>query len=163
MDNGFGLRPRIMLGNDDASGEPQLLEEFVLVVTANDIVTNSNSNDGPGDEIGIPTADQPCQSFSHNGHSPVHLVQDMFGFDVAQILQRVHALKAGDEEGVERRLGGNHDRPADFVIAEHHSGADEGVRAAGADSLAVITDIFAHADPQVRTSEWLVWAERCRP
>jgi len=39
----------------------------------------------------------------------------------------------------------------------------DGVRAAGADSLAVITDIFAHPDPQARTSEWLVWAERCRP
>jgi thiamine-phosphate pyrophosphorylase len=39
----------------------------------------------------------------------------------------------------------------------------DGVRAAGADSLAVITDIFAHPDPQVRTSEWLLWAERCRP
>jgi thiamine-phosphate pyrophosphorylase len=38
-----------------------------------------------------------------------------------------------------------------------------GVRAAGADSLAVITDIFAHPDPQARISKWLVWAERCRP
>ncbi len=38
----------------------------------------------------------------------------------------------------------------------------DGVREAGADSLAVITDFFTHADPQARVREWLAWAERCR-
>jgi thiamine-phosphate pyrophosphorylase len=38
----------------------------------------------------------------------------------------------------------------------------EAVRAAGADSLAVITDFFAHPDPEARVSQWLAWAERCR-
>jgi thiamine-phosphate pyrophosphorylase len=39
----------------------------------------------------------------------------------------------------------------------------QGVRAAGADSLAVITDVFTHADPEARVSQWLAWAEGCRP
>jgi thiamine-phosphate pyrophosphorylase len=38
----------------------------------------------------------------------------------------------------------------------------DAVRAAGADSLAVITDFFAHSDPEARVSQWLAWAERCR-
>jgi len=38
----------------------------------------------------------------------------------------------------------------------------DGVRAAGADSLAVITDFFTHPDPPARISEWLAWAQRCR-
>src|SRR5262249_18251070 len=38
----------------------------------------------------------------------------------------------------------------------------DGVRAAGADSLAVITDFFTHPDPPARVSEWLAWAQRCR-
>jgi thiamine-phosphate pyrophosphorylase len=38
----------------------------------------------------------------------------------------------------------------------------DAVRAAGADSLAVITDFFAHPDPEARVSQWLTWAERCR-
>jgi len=38
----------------------------------------------------------------------------------------------------------------------------DAVRAAGADSLAVITDFFAHPDPEARVSQWLAWAERCR-
>ncbi len=38
----------------------------------------------------------------------------------------------------------------------------DGVREAGADSLAVITDFFTHADPEARVREWLAWAERCR-
>ena len=38
----------------------------------------------------------------------------------------------------------------------------DGVLEAGADSLAVITDFFTHADPQARVREWLAWAERCR-
>ena len=37
-----------------------------------------------------------------------------------------------------------------------------GVVAAGADSVAVITDFFTHADPQVRVREWLAWAKVCR-
>jgi thiamine-phosphate pyrophosphorylase len=38
----------------------------------------------------------------------------------------------------------------------------DGVRAAGADSLAVITDFFAHPVPEARVSSWLAWAERSR-
>ena len=38
----------------------------------------------------------------------------------------------------------------------------EGVHAAGADSIAVITDFFTHADPEARVREWLAWAERNR-
>jgi thiamine-phosphate pyrophosphorylase len=38
----------------------------------------------------------------------------------------------------------------------------DGVLAAGADSLAVITDFFTHPDPEARVREWLAWAERCR-
>jgi thiamine-phosphate pyrophosphorylase len=37
------------------------------------------------------------------------------------------------------------------------------VVAAGADSVAVITDFFTHPDPEGRVREWLAWAERCRP
>jgi thiamine-phosphate pyrophosphorylase len=37
-----------------------------------------------------------------------------------------------------------------------------GVLAAGAQSVAVITDIFAHADPEGRVRIWLEWAETCR-
>jgi thiamine-phosphate pyrophosphorylase len=36
----------------------------------------------------------------------------------------------------------------------------DAVRAAGADSVAVITDIFTHADPEARVAQWLAWAER---
>jgi thiamine-phosphate pyrophosphorylase len=38
----------------------------------------------------------------------------------------------------------------------------QGVLAAGADSLAVITDFFTHPNPEARVREWLAWAERCR-
>ena len=38
----------------------------------------------------------------------------------------------------------------------------DGVLAAGADSLAVITDFFTHPDPEARVRQWLAWAERCR-
>jgi thiamine-phosphate pyrophosphorylase len=38
----------------------------------------------------------------------------------------------------------------------------DGVIAAGADSVAVITDFFTHADPEARVRQWLAWAERCR-
>jgi thiamine-phosphate pyrophosphorylase len=38
----------------------------------------------------------------------------------------------------------------------------DAVRAAGADSLAVITDFFTHSDPEGRVRQWLAWAERCR-
>lgn len=34
----------------------------------------------------------------------------------------------------------------------------DGVIAAGADSLAVITDFFTHSDPQARILTWLAWA-----
>ena len=34
--------------------------------------------------------------------------------------------------------------------------------AAGADSVAVITDFFTHADPEARVRQWLAWAERCK-
>lgn len=34
---------------------------------------------------------------------------------------------------------------------------------AGADSVAVITDFFTHADPEARVAHWLAWAERVRP
>jgi thiamine-phosphate pyrophosphorylase len=34
----------------------------------------------------------------------------------------------------------------------------DGVLAAGADSLAVITDFFTHADPEARVRQWLDWA-----
>lgn len=36
----------------------------------------------------------------------------------------------------------------------------DGVVAAGADSIAVITDFFTHADPDARVVQWLAWAER---
>jgi thiamine-phosphate pyrophosphorylase len=35
-----------------------------------------------------------------------------------------------------------------------------GVLAAGADSVAVITDFFTHPDPEGRVREWLAWARR---
>jgi thiamine-phosphate pyrophosphorylase len=38
----------------------------------------------------------------------------------------------------------------------------DGVVAAGADSVAVITDFFTHADPPARVRQWLAWAERNR-
>jgi len=38
----------------------------------------------------------------------------------------------------------------------------DGVLEAGADSVAVITDFFTHADPEARVRTWLAWAERCR-
>ena len=38
----------------------------------------------------------------------------------------------------------------------------DGVRAAGADSVAVITDFFTHADPEARVRQWLRWAEQSR-
>jgi len=38
----------------------------------------------------------------------------------------------------------------------------DAVKAAGADSLAVITDFFTHPDPEGRVRQWLAWAERCR-
>ena len=38
----------------------------------------------------------------------------------------------------------------------------DGVVAAGADSVAVITDFFTHADPETRVRQWLTWAEHCR-
>jgi thiamine-phosphate pyrophosphorylase len=38
----------------------------------------------------------------------------------------------------------------------------DAVIAAGADSVAVITDFFAHADPEVRVRQWLAWARRRR-
>jgi thiamine-phosphate pyrophosphorylase len=37
-----------------------------------------------------------------------------------------------------------------------------GVLEAGADSLAVITDFFTHANPEARVRQWLAWAERSR-
>ena len=38
----------------------------------------------------------------------------------------------------------------------------DGVVAAGADSVAVITDFFTHTDPNARVREWLAWAKVCR-
>ncbi len=38
----------------------------------------------------------------------------------------------------------------------------DGVIAAGADSVAVITDFFTHPDPSARVRQWLAWAERMR-
>lgn len=38
----------------------------------------------------------------------------------------------------------------------------DGVVGAGADSVAVITDFFTHADPQSRVRQWLAWAEGAR-
>jgi thiamine-phosphate pyrophosphorylase len=35
----------------------------------------------------------------------------------------------------------------------------DGVAEAGADSIAVITDFFTHADPEARVRQWLAWAE----
>jgi len=34
--------------------------------------------------------------------------------------------------------------------------------AAGADSVAVITDFFTHADPEARVRQWLEWAQEVR-
>jgi thiamine-phosphate pyrophosphorylase len=39
----------------------------------------------------------------------------------------------------------------------------DGVMAAGADSVAVITDFFTHSDPPARVRQWLAWAQRVRP
>ena len=36
------------------------------------------------------------------------------------------------------------------------------VLAAGADSVAVITDFFTHADPEMRVRQWLAWADSVR-
>ena len=38
----------------------------------------------------------------------------------------------------------------------------DGVLAAGADSVAVITDFFTHPDPPARVRQWLAWAEGVR-
>ena len=38
----------------------------------------------------------------------------------------------------------------------------DGVRAAGADSVAIITDFFTHPDPEARVRQWLAWAARPR-
>jgi thiamine-phosphate pyrophosphorylase len=38
----------------------------------------------------------------------------------------------------------------------------EGVVEAGADSVAVITDFFTHADPESRVRQWLAWADTRR-
>ena len=38
----------------------------------------------------------------------------------------------------------------------------DGVLTAGADSVAVITDFFTHADPEARVRQWLAWASRHR-
>lgn len=38
----------------------------------------------------------------------------------------------------------------------------EGVLSARADSVAVITDFFTHADPEARVRQWLAWAETKR-
>ena len=38
----------------------------------------------------------------------------------------------------------------------------DGVRAAGADSVAVITDFFTHANPEARVRQWVAWAGRQR-
>lgn len=38
----------------------------------------------------------------------------------------------------------------------------DGVVAAGADSIAVITDFFTHADPEDRVRQWLAWADKAR-
>ncbi|MEO1266077.1 MAG: thiamine phosphate synthase [Pseudomonadota bacterium] len=37
-----------------------------------------------------------------------------------------------------------------------------GVIAAGADSVAVITDFLTHADPEARVAEWVAWADAAR-
>jgi len=38
----------------------------------------------------------------------------------------------------------------------------DGVINAGADSVAVITDFFTHADPEARVRQWLKWAQEVR-
>jgi thiamine-phosphate pyrophosphorylase len=38
-----------------------------------------------------------------------------------------------------------------------------GVAAAGADSIAVITDFFTNPDPEARVRQWLAWAATLRP
>ena len=38
----------------------------------------------------------------------------------------------------------------------------DGVLSARADSVAVITDFFTHADPEARVRAWLAWAETVR-
>jgi thiamine-phosphate pyrophosphorylase len=38
----------------------------------------------------------------------------------------------------------------------------DGVVAAGADSVAVITDFFTHPDPVARVRQWVAWAERVK-
>ena len=39
----------------------------------------------------------------------------------------------------------------------------DGVAAAGADSIAVITDFFTHPDPEARVRQWVAWARGIRP
>jgi thiamine-phosphate pyrophosphorylase len=38
----------------------------------------------------------------------------------------------------------------------------EGVVAAGADSVAVITDFFTHPNPEARVRQWLAWSTNCK-
>ena len=38
----------------------------------------------------------------------------------------------------------------------------EGVVAAGADSVAVITDFFTHSNPEARVRQWLAWSTNCK-
>ena len=38
-----------------------------------------------------------------------------------------------------------------------------GVAAAGADSIAVITDFFTHANPEARVAQWIAWARERNP
>ena len=65
-------------------------------------------------------------------------------------------------QGLDRvtRLEGAHRRPAAGRYRRHHAGAGRRRLAAGADSVAVITDFFTHPDPEARVRQWLAWAER---
>ena len=58
-------------------------------------------------------------------------------------------------EAEQRRIGG---LPL-VAIAGMTPERAPGVMAAGADSIAVITDFITHPDPEARVREWLRWAE----
>ena len=60
----------------------ELIKKLISVVAIDDVMTDSNTHDGPGDEFGIPTSDESGQSLPHNRQGAVHLEENVLGFDV---------------------------------------------------------------------------------
>ena len=72
-----------------------------------------------------------------------------------------HALGtagAGADRGLEERIGALPLVAIGGITPERASG----VLAAGASSVAVITDFMTHPDPEARVREWLAWADARR-